>query len=95
MKLVPTEDYRAFVLAGKESMYPYFTENGINWNLEERVKIYSTLEVYEVIDGDLIGYLALREHEGKFYLSDIQVLEKNKKETCNENETGCIKRAQT
>jgi ribosomal protein S18 acetylase RimI-like enzyme len=37
--------------------------------------MYLNLELYEVVDDSSIGYLALREKEGKLYLADLQVRE--------------------
>lgn len=75
MQLKRTENYRDLVLLGRETMSVYFEANGIPWNLEERLSIYATVEVYEILDNDLKGYVALREKDDKLFSADIQVLE--------------------
>ena len=56
-------------------MLQYFKENNLEWDFDERLKIYLTFELYEVIDDHLVGYMALRENNGKIYLADLQILE--------------------
>lgn len=56
-------------------MLSYFQENNIDWDFEERLKIYIKCELYEVIDGGTIGYMAFRENESKLYLADLQIME--------------------
>ena len=75
MKLVPTEKYEACVLFGKDTMLPYFLGHQIPWNLEKRVSLYSSFEIYEVFNNEFIGYLALRENEGSIFIADIQIIE--------------------
>ena len=76
MKLLLSNKYENCVRLGKESMLSYFEENDIDWDFAERLKLYIKFELYEVIDDDTIGYMALRENESKLYLADIQILER-------------------
>jgi ribosomal protein S18 acetylase RimI-like enzyme len=78
MKLVPTENYEDCVLLGKESMLPYFLENHIPWDLEKRISLYASFEIYEVFDHEFIGYLALRENQGSIFIADLQILESHR-----------------
>lgn len=54
-------------------MLPYFQANDIPWDVERRTALYQNLEIYEVWNGELIGYLVFRELDGRFFLADIQI----------------------
>lgn len=56
-------------------MISYFHECSIDWNFEQRLGIYKTLELYEVHAPEFIGFVAFREYDGEFYLADIQILQ--------------------
>ena len=78
MELIATNDARACVLFGKEEMLPYFLEREISWDLDRRSELYKSLEIYEVWSEGMIGYLAFREAETKFYLADIQLVHRHR-----------------
>lgn len=75
MKILLSNKYKDCVELGRKSMLPYFQENGLKWDFDERLKIYVTLQLYEVIDEKFIGFMALREKDGKVWLADLQILE--------------------
>jgi ribosomal protein S18 acetylase RimI-like enzyme len=75
MELKPTKKYSECVLLGEESMRSYFIENKIPWDFEKRLELYLSFEIYEVIETESIGYLALRENEGDIFIADIQILD--------------------
>ncbi len=76
MNLIQSNKYEECVLQGKEAMGSYFNKYGIEWNFEQRLEIYKTLELYEVFDSVAIGFIVFREKGGEFYLADFLIFEK-------------------
>lgn len=76
MKLVPETNYEKCVLIAKNSMMPYFIENNILWDFNQRLEIYKTLELYTLEESEeLIGFVGFRKNKGDFFLADIQIHE--------------------
>lgn len=76
MKLIASTKYSECVLLGKKTMTSYFEANNIPWYFDERLELYKALELYEVFDRSIIGFVAFRVKEQELYLADIQVYEK-------------------
>jgi ribosomal protein S18 acetylase RimI-like enzyme len=78
MNILASTDYENSVICIKTEMMPYYIENGLEWNDENRLKSYSSCSLFKISLNEQVGFFMLREDNGLIYLAELHIFSQHR-----------------